>query len=159
MASIQEMMSRGILGSRQVEGLQPSLQGLQSTLPQAPAPASFKNMLGAMTGGKPMQGAAGPIASKVMGNMWWLLPLLLEMGGSKVIGDVREIQGIGQQTRAVEQQTEAISPETMMQQMLMPMLMQESGGMEQMLMQVLAGAGGGNDLASGEERIGGRGRR
>ena len=150
---IEEMMARGILDPRQV-------QGLQSQLPTAEKAGRVARGIGKMRyGAASSRVAAGKtgtsLGSKAVSNLWWLGPLLLEMLGEKVIGDVRGYQELGIQERGIEQQTANISAEAMMQQMLMPMLMQESGGMEQMLMQVLAGGGEG-DLANGEERIGRR---
>jgi hypothetical protein len=103
----------------------------------------------ALGGGKGAQFAGG--------NWWWILPMVLGWYLQKRQTEAQGREMTQMQTGGIEEMTEAISPEDMFYQAM-------AGGEEQqnqlaqtlLLQQMMGGANLGPQLATGEERIGGR---
>lgn len=100
----------------------------------------------------------GKVAQFAGGNWWWLLPIIL---GWMAGGQMKKYFGrqeVKAQTEHLRKTKEALSPEDMMYQAMMPE-MERGNEMAQMMLlqQMMGGADNlGPQLATGEERIGGR---
>lgn len=121
-----------------------------ATATAAPTAAGGMNWLSkALGGGKAAQFAGS--------NWFWLLPIILGwMAGGEMTKHFKR-QEVKAQTEHLRKTKEAINPEDLVFQAMMPS-MERGNEMAQMILlqQMLGGANMGPQLATGEERIGGR---
>jgi len=123
----------------------------------------------AMAGGQSPVGGAAKGATGMVGGLMdkakggglagykpWLVLMLVQMGLGHLLKQGHQQRMMGLQTSALEEQAEAQTPESMYYQAMMPEADQESQLAQMLLLSQLGGGNQAPQLASGEERIGGR---